>query len=263
MKKMLMKFMAFMGLILFSAAATSAGEVAIDGKITIDEDRLREVIKEVIKENPKLIYETINAYAKHEKKRKLAERLESSFKNRINGLTVDEKINPVMGSKDAPITIIEFTDFQCPYCSRAARTVERVLKKYPGKVRLALKNNPLDFHKQALPAASAALAANKQGKFWEYHDLLFKNASDLNEEMFVKFAEDLSLDVEKFNKDRNSDEIIVQIEAEREEAEKYKLKGTPSFVANGIVIRGAQKIDYFSKVVDRLLAEKKAEKKQK
>jgi len=97
------------------------------------------------------------------------------------------------------------------------------------------------------------------GKFWEYHDLLFKNSSKLNEELFVKLAKDLKLDMEKFDKDRNSDEIAEQVAFEKAEAESHKLRGTPSFLANGIVIRGAQNLGYFSKVIDRLLSE--AEKK--
>jgi protein-disulfide isomerase len=251
-----MKFFAVAGVIFFTALTVPAGEVAIDGKVSIDEDKLREIIKQVIKENPKLIYDTINDYAKEQKKQKQVQQLESSFKNRIKDIAVNAG-NPSRGPKDAAITIIEFTDFQCPYCARAANTVEDVLQKYSGKVKLVLKNNPLDFHKQAKEAAAAALAANKQGKFWEYHDLLFKNSSNLSEEMFVKFAQELSLDMEKFDNDRNSDEIAAQVESEKKEAEKHNLKGTPSFVANGVVIRGAQSLDYFSKVIDRLLAEKK------
>lgn len=240
----------FTGIILFSLAPAMAAAEA-----PIDEDKLREIIKEVIKENPKLMLDTINDYIKEQKKKKQVEQLESSFKNRIK-LEVSEN-NPSKGPEDAAITLIEYTDFQCPYCDRGAKTVKDVMKKYPGKIRLVFKNNPLNFHKQALPAAKAALAANKQGKFWKYHDLLFKNSSKLNEDMFVKFAENLKLDIETFNKDRASGEIADQIDAEIAEAEKHKMKGTPSFAANGVVIRGAQSLDYFSKVIDRLLEEKK------
>lgn len=256
MKKMRMKFFVVAGMILFSALAVTAGEVAIEGKVTVDEDKLREIIKKVIKDNPKLIYDTLNDYAREQKKEKQARQLEASFKNRITGISLNSN-NPSRGPEDAAITIIEFTDFQCPYCARAAKTVEDVLQKYSGKARLILKNNPLDFHKQAKDAAAAALAAHKQGKFWEYHDLLFENSSDLSEDMFIKFAQDLKLDMEKFNNDRSSEAVAVQVDAEKQEAEKHGLRGTPSFVVNGVAVRGAQTLEYFSEVIDRLLAEKK------
>ncbi len=250
-------------LALSSSMTLAAGEVQQpDSKVTVDQNQLRELIKDVIKENPKLIYETINTYVREMNKDKQEKQLESGFKNRITGIAVDENM-PARGPKDAPILLVEYTDFQCPYCAKASKTVEDVLKKYPQQVRLVLKNNPLDFHEQAVPAAKAALAAHKQGKFWEYHDLLFANSSKLNEEMFVKFAKDLSLDMEKFAKDRNSDDIAVQIEADKEETAKNKLKGTPAFVANGVVIRGAQTLDYFVKVIDRLLAEKNKPEEKK
>ncbi len=243
------------GILLFSVMAAIADDMTLNGKVTIDENELREVIKKVIKENPKLILNTINTYVKDEKQRKREEQLESSFKNPIKDIVATDA-NPSVGPKEAVITIVEYTDFECPYCSKGAKTVKKVLKKYPEKVRLVFKNNPLDFHKQAIPAARAALAANRQGKFWEYHDLLFKKSSKLSEDQFVKFAKKLKLDMEKFDKDRKSPEIAKQVLSEMAEAKKHGLKGTPTFVVNGIVIRGAQKLDYFSRVIDRLLEEK-------
>jgi len=249
MKKLIMNLVVFVCVILISVVTGYAGD------ITVDEDKMKEIVKEVIKENPKLLYDTISRYARDQNKRQQEQLLESSFTNRTPDV-VDSN-NPTKGPKNAPITITEYTDFQCSFCSRGANTVHKLLKLYPDKVRLAFKNNPLGFHKQALPAAKAALAAHKQGKFWEYHDLLFKNASALNEKLFVKLAKDLKLDVDKFNNDRSSDEIAKQIEAEKAHAAMLKLTGTPSFIANGVVIKGAQPLDYFTKVVERLLSEGK------
>lgn len=257
MKKVVTMCVVFMGLFLFSGISGALGdEITVKGNITIDEKELSEIIKKVIKENPKLILETINAYAKKEKKEKQKKQLEMSFKKRIKDIDVSDK-NPSKGPKDAAITLIEYTDFECPYCAKGSKTLKKVMKKYPEKVRVIFKNNPLDFHEQAMPAATAALAANRQGKFWEYHDLLFENSSKLSEELLVKFAEQLKLDMKKFDEDRNSGEIADQVESEKAEAKKNKLRGTPTFVANGVVIRGAQNLKYFSKVIDRLLAEKK------
>jgi protein-disulfide isomerase len=111
-------------------------------EITIDEDKLREIIKEVIKENPKLILDTVNRYIKEQRKKRQIQQLESSFKNRIPYTVSDN--NPLKGSLSAPITIIEYTDFQCPYCSRGATTVYKLLEMYPEKVKLVFKNNPLE-----------------------------------------------------------------------------------------------------------------------
>jgi len=255
MKKMLMKGIVLTGVLFFGIVTAHAGEITIDGKITIDEDKLREVVREVIKENPKLIMDTLNEYMAEQKKKSEEQQFEASFQSRIKDIPVDDS-SPARGKKDAAITLIEYTDFQCPYCEKGSKTVEELLKKYPDQVKVIFKNNPLDFHKEAASAAKAALAAHKQGKFWEYHDLLFANASKLNEEIFVKFAQDLKLDTEKFNKDRNSDAISDQIEIEKMDAAERKLTGTPVFIANGVVIRGAKSLDYFVKVVDRLLSEK-------
>ena len=244
-----------MNLVVFACVILISVVTGYAGDITVDEDKMKEIIKQVIKENPKLLYDTLNLYAREQNKRQQEQLLESSFTNRTPDI-VDSN-NPTKGSENALITITEYTDFQCSFCSRGANTVLKLLKLYPDKVRLAFKNNPLGFHKQALPAAKAALAAHKQGKFWEYHDLLFKNASALNEELFVKLAKDLNLDPDKFNNDRSSDEIAKQIEAEKAHAAMLKLTGTPAFIANGVVIKGAQPLNYFTKVVERLLSEDK------
>jgi len=248
----MMRFIGFAYVILFGLTIAAAGSA-------LNEEQIREIVKQVIKENPKLIIDTVNNYIREQQKKKQEQALEASFKNRIKD--VISKNNPTKGPEKAPITIIEYTDFQCPYCRRGAETIRRLMETYPNKIRLVFKNNPLKFHPQALPAAKAALAAHKQGKFWEYHDLLFKNSAKLNEEMFLKFARDLGLDMEKFNKDRNSEEIAKQIENDQARAAELKLSGTPTFIINGVVIRGAQPLPYFRMVIERLLSESKPNKK--
>lgn len=246
--KRMMRFIGFACVILFGLTIAAAGGA-------LNEEQIREIVKQVIKENPKLILDTVNNYIREQQKKKQEQALEASFKNRIKD--VISKNNPTKGPEKAPITIIEYTDFQCPYCRRGAETIHRIMEMYPNKIRLVFKNNPLKFHPQALPAAKAALAAYKQGKFWEYHDLLFKNSAKLNKEMFLKFARDLGLDIEKFNKDRNSEEIAKQIENDQVRAAELKLSGTPTFIVNGVVIRGAQPLPYFRMVIERLLSEGK------
>lgn len=182
--------------------------------------------------------------------RQEGERLENQFKNPVK---VDVGDSPVRGPADAKVTIVTFSDFQCPFCQRGAATMDEVLKAYPKDVKLVFKNLPLPFHDKAKPAARAALAAKKQGKFWEMHDLLFKNQQAFSEEGFVKFAGDLGLDVEKFKTDMAAPELDKTIEAESEQARQLGVNGTPGFFVNGVLISGAQPMSAFKTVIDRWL----------
>ncbi len=247
--KNLVKCMVIAAILLFGMASAYAADVAVN----MDEAKLKEFVLQVIKENPKLIYDAVNDYVKDQQKTRETQEFDESLKKRVSD-TAAENV-PVKGSEKAQITIIEYSDFQCPYCSRGAELMQEVLKRYPEKVKIAFKNNPLNFHNMALPAAKAALAAHKQGKFWEYHDLLFQNSAKLSEELFSKFAQDLKLDMTKFEADRKSEEIAKQVETEMNKAKELGLNGTPSFVVNGVIVRGIKGIDYFAKIIDRLLTE--------
>lgn len=170
---------------------------------------------------------------------------------------IDPGTSPVKGPANAPITIIEFSDFECPFCKRGASTMDQILKKYPNEVKLSFKHLPLPMHHNAKPAAKASYAASKQDKFWEFHDALFENQQKLSEEFFIKTAENLKLDVEKFKKDMNSPEAEKQIQEDMDLANKHGIQGTPGFFVNGVAVKGAYPFDYFKKIVDRFLAEKK------
>lgn len=177
-------------------------------------------------------------------------RLETQFNNPAD---IKAGKGPSKGPKDAPVTIIEFSDFQCPFCKRGADTMDALLAAYPGQVRLVFKHLPLQFHQQALPAAKASLAAERQGKFWEMHDSFFVNQSKLSEEFFLAEAQRLGLDVAKFKHDMASKEIAEQVEADLALAKKYGARGTPNFFVNGVRVAGAQPLDLFKKVVDKWL----------
>lgn len=170
---------------------------------------------------------------------------------------IDVGSSPVKGPADAPITIIEFSDFECPFCKRGASTMDQILKKYPNEVKLAFKHLPLPMHHNAKPAAKATWAASKQGKFWEFHDALFENQAKLSEDFYIKTAESLKLDVEKFKKDMNSPEAEKQVQEDSELGNKYGIQGTPGFFVNGVAVKGAYPFEYFKKIIDRMLAEKK------
>lgn len=145
---------------------------------------------------------------------------------------IDTKGSPFEGPADAPITLTLFTDFECPYCSKMAPLIDEVLKRNPKTLKVVLKNMPLKFHKMARPAAYAALAAHEQGKFWEYHDLLFKKEKITNE-TFEELATELQLDMDKFRTDLKSPEILAKVEKDLQDAKKAGVTGTPTVFING------------------------------
>lgn len=175
-------------------------------------------------------------------------RMEEQFDN-----PVDIKIgsSPVKGKDSAKITVIEFSDFQCPFCKRGKDTMDDLAKAYPDDVKIVFKNLPLPFHPQAKPAAVAALAAGEQGKFWEYHDLLFDNQDALGEELYEKLANQLELDVEKFKKDMASEKFQKQVADDMAIATELGVRGTPGFFVNGVQVRGARPLPYFKDLVER------------
>jgi protein-disulfide isomerase len=143
---------------------------------------------------------------------------------------------PFKGPADAPVTIVEFTDFQCPYCARITPVLNQVLEKNQGKVKLVYMAFPLSTHPFARKAAGAAFAAGKQGKFWEYHDLLFQNYNRLNDQVIQELAQKLGLDMQKFNKDMNDPQISQEINRDYQEGRKAGVKGTPSIFVNGVMV---------------------------
>ena len=166
---------------------------------------------------------------------------------------------PARGSKQPKVTIVEYSDFQCPYCSRAAATLDTLLKEYASDVQLAYKHNPLPFHQQAMPAALAAEAAREQGKFWEMHDKLFKNQANLQRADLDKYAQEIGLDMGKYKEAMDKEKGKDRIKSDMAEAEKFGARGTPNFFINGRNFRGAQPIEAFKAVVDEEI--KKADAK--
>ena len=167
---------------------------------------------------------------------------------------VDPKADIVLGNNDtALVTIVEFSDFECPFCSRGANSVSQIVKDYGDKVRVVFRHHPLPFHRNARPAHQAAYAAGKQGKFWEFHDKAFENQRELNEESFKKWATELGLDMAKFDKDRNDPAAEKQITADMEIASSVAVRGTPNFAINGRKVVGAQPVPVFKAVIDEEL----------
>ena len=177
------------------------------------------------------------------------EQLKQALNDKIN---VDIGNTPVLGNKNAKIKLIVFSDFQCPFSKRGADTVKALMQKYGGNISFVYKNLPLPFHPEAMPAAKAALAAARQGKFYEFHDKLFENQAQLGEPLYVQTAKDLGLNIDKFNADRNSPEIEAQIKADATQANSLGFNGTPGFALNGVKILGAYPQEHFEKIINAL-----------
>lgn len=150
---------------------------------------------------------------------------------KVNDIQVGD--SPVKGDKNAKIMIVEWSDFQCPYCSRIGGPLKELIAKYPKQVAMSFKQFPLSFHKQAFKAAEASLAAHAQGKFWEMHDILFQNMKALGEDKLELYAQQLGLDMEKFKADMSSSKYAAQVKAEMKEGSKIGVRGTPSIYVNG------------------------------
>ncbi len=161
------------------------------------------------------------------------------------------------GPDDAPITIYEFSSFQCPFCARGASTIKEILKEYPDDVRLVYKSFPLTFQQESAEAAAAAHAAGNQEKFWEMYDLLYQNQRRFTEDnIFEELARELNLDIETFHSDRQSPAVIQQVDDEAAAGSSIGVRGTPAYVINGEFHTGAQPIANFRAIIDRLLEER-------
>jgi protein-disulfide isomerase len=170
--------------------------------------------------------------------------------------TIAVGASPTRGAASAPVTIVVFSDFQCPFCSKSEDTLKQVEAAYPGKIRYVFKNNPLPFHEHARLAAKAALAANEQGKFWEFHDALYAHQHDLDRASLERYAEDLGLDLRRFRAALDDARLDTVVEADVTEAHRLDVQGTPSFFVNGHIIRGALPLAAFRAKVDQALAER-------
>lgn len=160
------------------------------------------------------------------------------------------------GPEDAAVTIVEWSDFQCPFCSRAVDLIEQILKAYPEDVRVVFKNYPLPFHKQAMPAAKAAIAAGRQGKFWEMHDKIFADYRSISDDKLAEWAGEIGIDVEKFKTDMASAEVAKQVTDEMKQAGSVGVRGTPTFFINGKKPAG-RSFDLYKSIIDEEIKKKK------
>jgi len=160
---------------------------------------------------------------------------------------------PVLGPANARITLVEFSDFQCPYCGKAIHQLEAVMKAYPTQVKLIFKQYPLDSHPQAPISAAAALAANRQGKFWQMHDALFANRPRLSRKTIMELAAGLGLDMKRFTADLDSPEIKKAVDRDTADGDNVGVDGTPTIFINGQRYNGSLELGAIKPVLDAKL----------
>jgi protein-disulfide isomerase len=161
---------------------------------------------------------------------------------------------PARGPADAPITLVEFSDYQCPFCKNAEPIVDQVLERYPSQVRVVFRQFPLDnIHPQARDAAEAALCAHDQGKFWEYHGVLFRESPKLGGEELKQYADEVGLDRALFDACLADDKHGASVQADVEAGERIGVAGTPAFYVNGLPLSGARSVEPFAALIDQEL----------
>ncbi len=212
---------------------------------------LEKAVGDYLQKNPQALQKPLQEALKAQRPARppelpLAERIKQAIK-----VPIDKA--PVKGAENAPVTIVMFSDFQCPFCKRVEPTVDQIMKEYDGKVKVAFRQNPLPFHPNAMPAAKASLAAKDQGKFWQMHDALFNNQADLSEAGILKAAKEAGLDMKKFEADWKSNKYDTVIQEDLEFARNNGVSGTPAFFINGVSLKGAQPFPAFKQVIDAVL----------
>ncbi len=160
---------------------------------------------------------------------------------------------PVRGPATAPVTIVEFSDFQCPFCSRVGPTVKQIEDTYGDKVRLAFRHYPLSFHPMAQKAAEAGACAAEQGKFWQMHDAMFANQAKLGVEDLKTTAAGLGVETQQFNQCLDSGKTAALVAADTKEGTAYGVSGTPAFFVNGRFVNGAQPYEVFETIINEEL----------
>ncbi len=202
--------------------------------------QLEKQVLEIIRKHPEIIIESVGAYQQQQQ-----QNIQKSRQEFINNFQANPQSvigdSPTTGATKSKTVLIEFSDFECPYCAEAHQTLKDLLAKYPNKFTLVYKHFPLyQIHDQALPAATAAWAAYQQGKFWEYHDALFTNQKQLGETLYLDIAKKLNLNLTKFDNDRKLANKSIQKDLLL--AQQLGLGGTPSFIMTSPNFAGPVKL---------------------
>jgi len=238
-------------LLVATTALTACQNDSNKENAVMTEEQVKLIIDNYIEENPGKILQEVNNYMAKMQAEQQQKAMEDKFANPIK-FELDE-LTPFKGDANAVITIVEFSDFECPFCQRVNPTMDALLERYKGKLKVAYKHLPLDFHQNAEGSALASIAANEQGKFWEYHDAIFENQTKLGDETYLKIAKDLGLDVEKFKADMASKKAADKLAFDVKQAQELGISGTPYFLVNGVAVSGALPESEFVKVIEQVL----------
>lgn len=218
-----------------------------------------DIILEVLQENKKAFFDIVQSAAQEEQGRRQKEeeekekkQFDEAFRNPLQPSIT--KNTRVRGPKNAKFTLIEYSDFQCPYCKRGYQNVEALRKKYGSSMRFVYKHMPLNFHPEAMPAAKymEAIGLQSEETAWKFHDTLFENQDKLGQDLYKKTAQELGVNMERLTKDLESEEVAHRVESDIEEAKRFGFTGTPGFLLNGIPVRGAYPVEHFDAIVARL-----------
>ncbi|PZO45474.1 MAG: disulfide bond formation protein DsbA [Shackletoniella antarctica] len=196
-------------------------------------------VLQIIRKHPEVILESLQAYEEQqrEKQEKSRQQILDNVKN--NPISYIQG-SPATGIVDRKVVLVEFSDFQCPFCAQAHNTLKQFLQGHQDEVTLVYKHFPLsEIHPEATSAAKASWAAGQQGKFWEYHDALFSQQDKLGEQLYLDIANHLNLSMEKFDQDRQGVEVDFAIQKDLELADKLGVQGTPFLFMNGKIFEGA------------------------
>jgi len=162
--------------------------------------------------------------------------------------------DPFLGTDGAPIEIIQFAEFQCPYCGKVGDTMEKLLAEYPGKLKIVYRDFPLGFHDRAIPAAIAANCAGEQDKYWDMHGILMKNQTKLQDTDLAGFAKEVGVDMDKWSTCLKDPAQEAEVKKDMEDASAVGVTGTPAFFVNGVLLSGAVPFDQFKSIIDKELA---------
>lgn len=224
------------------------------------------ILADAIKANPTVILDALREAAQAAQ----AEQMKNRDKQQQDELanSVSNPLKPVIrsdetirGPKDAPIVLVEYSDFECPYCARGFQTVNELKKKYGNKLQFIYKHLPLDFHQNAMPAAKyyEAIRLQNEKVAFAFHDALYSNQQLVKKGVkeFESFAKKNGLNMVKLKKDLDSEAVANRIADDMEEAKKFGMNGTPGFIINGVPVRGAYPLAYFETII-KMLSDKGA-----
>ena len=222
----------------------------------MDKNEVEKIIQEYLSAHPEEVAAAMRKFQMEQRIAQQEAEIRLALRNRVDVPVGD---SPAMGPDNAPITIVEFSDFQCPYCARSVATVHTLMERHKGRARLVFKHSPLAFHAKAPQAHRASMAAGEQGKFWEYRQALMAKQDDWGKAndsraRFIAYAGDMGMDAEKFAMDMDNPEFQKRLEADQELGLAMGVQGTPTYFVNGAKVVGAQDLAYFEKVIKAVTA---------